>query len=77
MSELQHIVDRLRKYDHVDENVQQNINNAIVYLDLAISAEQSVQLTGGTLPDFQALFDPEVLSGLEADSTPLTANANR
>jgi hypothetical protein len=37
-------------------------------------AEQSVQLTGGTLPDLQALFTPEVLSGLQADSTPPTSN---
>lgn len=47
MSELQHIVERLRRYDHIDENVQQNINNAIAYLDLAIAAEHRVHLTGG------------------------------
>lgn len=38
------------------------------------ASQQSVQLTGGTLPDFQALFDREVLSGLEADTTPPTSN---
>ena len=38
------------------------------------AAQQSVQLTGGTLPDFQADTTPEVLSGLEADTTPPTSN---
>lgn len=38
------------------------------------AAQQSVQLTGGTLPDFQALFDPEVLSIEEADTTPALRN---
>lgn len=37
------------------------------------AAEQSVHLTGGTLPDLQALSQPEDLSGLEADSTPPTS----
>lgn len=41
---------------------------------LEIAAQQSVQLTGGTLPDLQALFDHEILSGLEADTTPPTSN---
>lgn len=41
---------------------------------LEIAAQQSVQLTGGTLPDLRTLFDPEVLSGLEADTTPPTSN---
>jgi len=38
------------------------------------AAQQGVQLTGGTLRDFQAIFCPEVLSGLEADTTPPTSN---
>ena len=38
------------------------------------AAQQSVQLTGGTLPDFQADSTPEDLSGLEADTTPPTSN---
>lgn len=35
-------------------------------------AEQCLHLTGGIQPDLQALLTPEVLSGLEADTTPPT-----
>ncbi len=50
-----------------------NVNLRKMLAEFAVyAAQQSVQLTGGTLPDLQALFDPEVLSGLEAESTPPT-----
>lgn len=38
------------------------------------AAQQSVQLTGGILPDLQALPTPQHLSGLKAASTPPTSN---
>lgn len=38
------------------------------------AAQQGVKLTSETLRDFLALFDPEDLSGLEADSTPPTSH---
>jgi len=38
------------------------------------AAQQSVQLTGGIQRIFQADSTPEVLSGLEADTTPPTSN---
>lgn len=39
-----------------------------------LSAQQGVQLTGGTLPDLQVDTTPEDLSGLKADSIPPTSN---
>jgi len=38
------------------------------------AAQPRVQLTGGILPDLQALSTPQHLSGLKADSTPPTSN---
>jgi len=52
-----------------------NVNLRKMLAEFALyAAQQSVHPTGGTLPDFRALFDPEVLSGLEAESTPPTSN---
>ncbi len=52
-----------------------NVNLRKMLVEFYIyAAQHSVQLTGGTLPDLQALFDPEVLSGLKADITPPTSN---
>lgn len=38
------------------------------------AAQPRVQLTGGILPDLQALSTPQHLSGLKAASTPPTSN---
>ena len=52
-----------------------NVNLRKMLVEFYIyAAQQSVQLTGGTLSDLQALFNPEILSGLKADITPPTSN---
>ena len=52
-----------------------NVNLRKMLIEFYIyAAQQGVHLTGGILPDLQALFDPEVLSGLKADITPPTSN---
>jgi len=58
-----------------NEPIDNDYVNALNGLRALLEAtQQSVQLTGGTLPDLQALSQPEVLSGLEADTTPPTSN---
>ena len=61
-------------FHYCDKHHQEICLSGYPTLQEFLAAQQSVQLTGGTLPDFQALFDPEVLSGLEAESTPPTSN---
>lgn len=77
------IIEVYEKHKHLDEvlsDPQFCEGSAMAHvareLWLAVKehAEQSVQLTGGTLPDLRALSQPEDLSGLEADTTPPTSN---
>lgn len=74
---MQHeIINIIAKLDNGSHSASQleAVDRELLALFNKHAAQQSVQLTGGILPDLQALFDPEVLSGLKADITPPTSN---